>query len=154
MRILRAILEGERDPIKLARLRGIRVSEVPRRRLPNPLRETGGRVCSTTSRKVGNRAANAFRMAAQAAGRSLTALGAFYRRMKSRMGPAKACTATARKLSRIFYRMLRYGKEYVDPGIEYYEQRYRHRAITNLKRRARLFGYELIKSQEPMPAVF
>jgi transposase len=114
---------------------------------------TGGRVYSTKSKKVVNRAANAFRMAAQAVGRSHTALGAFYRRMKFRIGPAKACTATARKLACIFYRMLRYGKEYVDPGVDYYEQRYRNRVLTNLRRRARLFGYELIESQEPIPAV-
>ena len=95
---------------------------------------TGGRIYSTTSRKVVNRAANAFRMAAQAAGKSHTALGAFCRRMKSRMGPAKACTATARKLACIFYCMLKYGKEYVDPGVDYYKQRYRNRVVTNLKR--------------------
>jgi transposase len=114
---------------------------------------TGGRVYSTKSRKVVNRAANAFRMAAQAVGKSHTALGAYYRRMKTRMGPAKANTATARKLSCIFYRMLRYGKEYVDPGVQYYEQKYRNRVLKNLKRRARLLGYELIEIQEPMPAV-
>ena len=114
---------------------------------------TGGRVYSTKSRKVVNRAANAFRMAAQAAGKSHTALGAYYRRMKIRLGPAKANTATARKLSCIFYRMLRYGKEYVDPGMQYYEQKYRNRVLKNLKRRAQLLGYELIEIQEPMPAV-
>ena len=114
---------------------------------------TGGKVYSTKSRKVVNRAANAFRMAAQAVGKSHTALGAYYRRMKTRMGPAKANTATARKLACIFYRMLRYGKEYVDPGVQYYEQKYRNRVLKNLKRRARLLGYELIESQEPKPAV-
>jgi hypothetical protein len=114
---------------------------------------TGGKVYSTKSRKVVNRAANAFRMAAQAVGKSHTALGAYYRRMKTRMGPAKANTATARKLACIFYRMLRYGKEYVDPGVQYYEQKYRNRVLKNLKRRARLLGYELIESQEPKAAV-
>jgi transposase len=114
---------------------------------------TGGRIYNTKSRKVVNRAANAFRMAAQAVGKSHTALGAYYRRMKFRMGPAKANTATAHKLACIFYRMLKYGKEYVDPGVQYYEQKYRNRVLKNLKRRARLLGYELIESQEPIPAV-
>ena len=67
--------------------------------------------------------------------------------MKTRMGPAKANTATAHKLSCIFYRMLRYGKEYIDPGVQYYEQKYRNRLLKNLKRRAPLLGYELIESQ-------
>jgi transposase len=114
---------------------------------------TGGRVKDTRSKKVVNRAANAFRMAAQAVGKSHTPLGAYYRRMKFRMGPAKANTATAHKLACIFYRMLRYGKEYVDPAAEYYEQKYRNRVVKNLQRRARLLGYELTQSQEPIPAV-
>jgi len=54
---------------------------------------TGGRVYNTKSRKVVNRAANAFRMADQAVGKSYTALGAYYRRMKIRMGTAKSNTA-------------------------------------------------------------
>jgi hypothetical protein len=73
--------------------------------------------------------------------------------MKSRLGPSKACTATARKLACIFYRMMRYGKEYVDPGIDYYEQKYQTRVLTNLKKRARLLGYELIESKEPITTV-
>jgi transposase len=46
--------------------------------------------------------------------------------MKSRLEPAKANTATAHKLACILYRMLRYGKEYVDPGMQYYEEKYRN----------------------------
>jgi hypothetical protein len=70
-------------------------------------------------------------MAAQAAGKSHSALGGYYRRMKIRLGPSKAITATAHKLARIFYRMLRYGTDYVDPGLHYYEQKYRQRVPTN-----------------------
>ncbi|MGH8002863.1 MAG: IS110 family transposase, partial [Brasilonema sp.] len=47
------------------------------------------------TRPVVNRAANAFRMAAQTAGKSNSALGAFYRRLRSRLGSPKAITATA-----------------------------------------------------------
>ena len=92
-------------------------------------------------------------MAAQAAGKSHTALGGYYRRMKNRLGPSKAITATAHKLARIFYRMLKYGTDYVDLGLEYYEQKYRQRVLKNLKTRARLLGYELIQNHELRPAV-
>ena len=109
---------------------------------------TGGRVKDTRSKKVVNRAACAFRMAAQAAGKSHTALGGYYRRMRNRLGPSKANTATAHKLACIVYRMLKYGKEYVDPGLQYYEQKYQQRVLTNLQRRARLLGYELIQNHE------
>jgi transposase len=114
---------------------------------------TGGRVKDTRSKKVVNRAACAFRMAAQAAGKSHTALGGYYRRMKNRLGPSKANTATAHKLACIVYRTLKYGKQYVDPGVAYYEQKYRQRVLNNLKRRARLLGYELIQNLELRPVV-
>lgn len=62
--------------------------------------------------------------------------GAFYRRMRTRLGAPKAITATAHKLAKIVYNMLRYGKKYVDVGIEYYEKQYRQRVVKNLERRA------------------
>lgn len=47
-----------------------------------------------------NRAANAFPMAAFSLTHSRSALGAFYRRLRSRLGAPKAMTATAHKLAR------------------------------------------------------
>ena len=114
---------------------------------------TGGRIKDSRSKKVVNRASCAFRMAAQAAGKSHSALGGYYRRIKIRLGPAKANTATAHKLARIFYCILKYGIDYVDPGLHYYEQKYRQRVLNNLKKRARLLGYELIQNPEIRPAV-
>jgi hypothetical protein len=69
------------------------------------------------------RIAAALRLAATTIGRSDTALGAFYRRLSSRIGKAKAVTATARKLAILFYNALKYGQKYVDPGADYYEER-------------------------------
>lgn len=107
---------------------------------------TGERIKSSSTQKVVNRAAVAFRMAAQALHQSKSALGAFHRRMRSRHGPAKANTATAHKLACIFYRMLKFGHEYVDPGVDYYEKKYRDSCITNLKRSARKLGLTIIES--------
>ena len=72
--------------------------------------------------------------------------------MKAKKGPAKAITATAYKLARIIYNMLKNGTEYKDIGQDYYEQRYQNRVIENMKRRAKQFGYELkyIKEQQPV----
>ena len=44
--------------------------------------------------------------------------------------------------------MLKYGTEYVDPGREYYEQRYRERVIANLKRKAKQSGFEPVNIKE------
>ena len=79
-------------------------------------------------------------------GRTETALGAFYRRLGGRVGKAKAVTATARKLAVLFYNALRYGMEYVDPGVEYYEERYQKRVLRNLRRRAKGLGFALVEN--------
>jgi hypothetical protein len=77
-------------------------------------------------------------------GRTHTALGAFYRRLAARTGKAKAVTATARKLAVLFYNALRFGMTYTDPGASYYEERYRQRALDNLRRRAHQLGFTLV----------
>jgi len=105
---------------------------------------TGGKVRRRSTRKVYNRAADALRLAAQSLHRSKTALGAYYRRMKGRLGPAKAITATAHKLAILIYRMLKYGMEYVDRGQEAYEQQYQERLLQSLRKRAKKMGYEIV----------
>ncbi len=66
-----------------------------------------------------------------------------YRRLSSRIGKAKAVTATARKIAVLFYNAVRHGMEYVDPGASSYETRYRTRVVNNLHRRAKAFGFVL-----------
>lgn len=107
-------------------------------------RITGGKVFSSRTRKVQNRVALILRVAAQSLHRSKTALGAYYRRMRARLGAPKAITAAAHKLAILIYRMLKYGENYVDKGQYYYERQYRMRALKNLRIRARQMGYELL----------
>jgi transposase len=107
-------------------------------------RITGGQVKSTKTRKTANRAANAFRMAAQSVANSNTGLGGFYRRIRARLGAPKAITATAHKLARIFYRMWTTGQSYTDLGSDYYENRYKERVLRNITRRARELGYDAL----------
>lgn len=77
-----------------------------------------------------------------------SALGAFLRRKKARLGAPKAITAAAHKLVRIIYSMLRYGQDYVDAGTEYYERHYRQRALRTARRRAAQLGYHLVPISE------
>ncbi len=107
-------------------------------------RKSGGKLLSSRTKKTENRANRAFRLAAQSLSRSQSALGGFYRRMRAKHGPAKANVATAHKLARIVYRMLKDRKPYVDPGQAYYEQRYQERTIRNLRRKAAKLGLELV----------
>ena len=107
---------------------------------------SGGRVLSSETRRTSNRASTLLRLAAVNVGKTQTALGAFYRRLGARVGKAKAITATARKLAVLFYNAMRFGMKYVDPGQNYYEERYRQRVLHNLSRRAKEFGYSLVEN--------
>jgi len=109
---------------------------------------SGGKVLSSKTKPSANRAAHAFRLAAYSLQRSASAIGAFFRRKKAHIGAPKAITATAHKIARIFYNMLKNGSEYVDLGQEYYERHYKDRVIVNLKRKAKKLGYELINIKE------
>jgi transposase len=104
---------------------------------------SGGKVLSSRTRRSSSRAAALLRLAATTIGRSDTALGAFYRRLSSRAGKAKAVTATARKIAVLFYNTLRHGMTYRDPGADHYEEQYRSRVLANLKRRAKSLGFVL-----------
>lgn len=90
-----------------------------------------------------NRAATAFRLAAQAVSNSQSALGGYYRRMRARLGAPKAITATAHKLARIFYRLWKNGGVYEDQGADYYERQYTQRIIHNMQRRAKQLGFDM-----------
>ena len=105
---------------------------------------TGGRVRKKHTRRVQSRAAHALRLAAQSLARSKTALGAFYRRRRARNDSAVAIVATAHKLAKIIYRMLKYGEQYVARGEKQYEEQYRERLLKNLKRQAKILGCQVL----------
>ena len=92
-------------------------------------RVSGGKVLSRRTKSCANRAATALRLAAAALHHSQSALGAFFRRMKARLGAPKAITATAHKLARLIYTMLKHGTAYVRQGMDEYEQQYRDRTV-------------------------
>lgn len=69
---------------------------------------SGGKRHGSRMRPCKNKAATALRIAAQSLYNSKTALGAFLRRMKQRLGPQGGITATAHKLARIIYAMLKH----------------------------------------------
>jgi len=71
-------------------------------------------------------------------------VGAFYRRLRARLGAPKAITATAHKLARIFYHLWTTKTSYADLGADYYEQQYRDRMVKNLKKKAQQLGFDLV----------
>ena len=110
---------------------------------------SGGKILSSKTKRVANRAAQALRLAAAALRTSHSALGAYYRRMCSRMDKPKAVTAAAHKLARLIYTMLTKGAEYTDQGQDYYEERYRQRVLHALTQRAAKMGLRMVPIEQP-----
>jgi hypothetical protein len=75
---------------------------------------------------------------------SKSALGAFFRRIKSRHGTAAAITAAAHKLARLVYSLLKHGMDYVAQEMAEYEAKYRERKLQTLARQAGVLGFQLV----------
>ncbi len=114
---------------------------------PN-FKKTGGKVQSSKTRRGKGHAAHTLRLAAWSLMRSKSYLGAYLRRQRSRLGSPKAITATAHKLGRIVYHLMRYGEGYVRQEEAAYATQVRERLEKQLHRRAKELGYEL-KKVEP-----
>lgn len=110
-------------------------------------RISGGKVLNSRTRRVINRVSDALRIAATSLERSQSALGGFYRRMKARLGAAEGVTATAHKLARLIYRLIKHGDAYVSQGLADYEQQFRDRKLQALKKNASALGFALLPNQ-------
>jgi transposase len=107
---------------------------------------SGGKVLSSKTKTSANRAAYALRLAANAIHKSQTALGAFFRRMRSRLGAPEAITAAAHKIAVILYNMIKDRKAFHEFGEGEYERRHKERIVKNLRRKAVELGYTLVEA--------
>lgn len=105
---------------------------------------SGGKVLSARTRRSANRVCQALKMGAMSLSRSNSALGAFYRRLCTRMDKPRANTAIAHKLARMVYFMLTRGEAFVDQGQQHYEEQQRQRSIAALSRQASALGLRLV----------
>ena len=96
---------------------------------------SGGKRLSGKTKPCANRAAAALRLAANGLHHANSALGAYFRHQKARLGAPKAVTATARKLACLIYRMLKYGMEFVEQGQDYYDRQYQERMIKGMQKK-------------------
>src|SRR4051812_12191371 len=103
------------------------------------------------ARLVKNRAGQMFRLAAYTLHNSPTPLGAYLRRMKVKLGPAAATTATAHKLAVIFYTMVTKQVEYDETRWAAQEALRQVRLAARLKRQAEQLGYKLIPIENKLP---
>lgn len=107
-------------------------------------RISGGRVLARSTRPVVNRARHALRMSAYTLEHSHSALGSKYRRLKRRLGAPKAIVAMAHHLARLIYRMIKFGQDYIDKGMEAYEAKYRAQRRLWLEKQAKELNLKLV----------
>jgi transposase len=105
---------------------------------------SGGKRLNGKTKACANRAAIMLRMSANTLYKAESALGAFLRRMKMRLGSPKAITACAHKIAKQVYYALKYGRGYIDNGAAYYDALYKKKIEANLKKKASKMGYELV----------
>jgi transposase len=106
---------------------------------------SGGRILSSRTPYVVSRVATLLRTLAVVIGRTDTWLGSFHRRMRARLGPAAAATATARKLACIIYHLLKHKEPYQDVNRGLYEEKIRRHRISKLRKQAEELGLEVIE---------
>jgi transposase len=109
---------------------------------------SGGRVLWRGLRRVNNRAGRLFRLAAYSLHHDQTPMGDYLRRMKSKLGPAAATTATAHKIAIIFYTMVKHQVEYDATIWAQRDAEREKRFETKLKRQAQQLGYKLVPITE------
>jgi hypothetical protein len=104
---------------------------------------SGGKILRNHTLKTDNRAGQAFRQAAACVIRSQSAFGAFYRRKRAQLGPMQAQVATAHKIARTVYHLLKFKTPYQDLGAKAYEQQVTDRELAHLRKKAAKLGYAL-----------
>lgn len=105
---------------------------------------SGGKILSSKTIKTYNRAKQVFKVAALGLSNSKSALGAFYRRQRARLGAPKAINAAARKIAIIFYTMLKNKVPYIAQSQQDYEKKNQDRLIKQLKQKAKRLGLKLV----------
>jgi len=110
---------------------------------------SGGKVLDSRTAHVINRVSILLRIVAPTIGKTETWLGDFHRRMRGRLGPAGANTATARKLACIIYHLLKYKEDYIDVDRLVFLEKVRQQRLNRLRKQAKELGMELTRVSPP-----
>ena len=109
---------------------------------------SGGKVLDSRTAHVINRAAILLRTLAPRIGKTDTWLGIFHRRMRARLGPAGANTATARKLACLIYHLLKYKEDYIEVDHLVFLEKIRKQRVVRLRKQAQELGMQLTELQQ------
>jgi transposase len=110
-----------------------------------PMRSvSAGKLIRHERKKMTNRLSLALRMGAETLENSKSYLGARFRHLKGRLGPAKTVKAMARYLACLIYRLMTKGQTWIDRGEAVYEQQHSARELQFLKRKAKALGMQIV----------
>lgn len=105
---------------------------------------SGGKVLSSHTRPGSNRLSQALKMSAMSLSHSHSYLGNYYRRMRAIHGAPKAITATAHKLARIIYHLVKTGEQFDESIFNSQEEAHQKRMLHNLENKAKTLGFQLV----------
>jgi transposase len=111
---------------------------------------SGGKVLRRRTRPVQSRLRNLLKCCAQSLASSQSHLGAQYRAIRGRLGPAQANTAMAHKLARILWHLVAYQQNYDESFLRKLDQLQLLRAKKRIEKRAADLGYKLV-ALDPKP---
>jgi len=110
-----------------------------------PGKHQSGKVNKRSKKRAITRAGQIFKQAAQSLLVSKQpGLGAFARKLKARRGAAIAIKATARKIAELYYNVFSKGVQYVEKGVEMYEQKQKEQQIKFLTKKALELNMQLV----------
>lgn len=95
---------------------------------------TGGKIISSKIMKKKNKAGQTLKMAASSIFNSKSPFGDYYRRIRGKLGGKGAVVATAHKLARIIYIMIRDKKEYNSDMLIESQEQFRKQRIKQLEK--------------------
>src|SRR5262249_11477053 len=107
-------------------------------------RVSGGKLLSCKTRKVKSRAATALRLGAHSLCRAKDYFGEFFRRMRAKLGTEQAITATAHKIARVLYHVMRTKEPYAETIFHACDEQARERAELRLRKQAARLGFQVI----------
>ena len=111
-----------------------------------PMKASSGKMSKRITMKRHNNAGQLFRNLAQGILTSKhLALGSFGRRIRSRRGSSVAIKAIARKIATYYYRVMTKGTEFVEKGIEQYEQYLKELQLKQLNKMALKHNLQLVQ---------
>lgn len=106
---------------------------------------SGGKLLSSKLRKGSGAAGQAFRKAANGIQTSHNWLGDYFRRMRAKGGQKYAIVATAKKISAIYYEMVKNKKPFIPLEMSDYQRRLKEDKIAYMKRKIQVLSDELMK---------